>query len=58
LAWRVRDLTSSPTAVSRVAVAAAIPQRDVDDHTSDGYRRGEGGYRHQQPVVGQYRDVG
>ena len=37
--------------------AAAVAHRDVDDHTGDGYRRGERRYGEQQPVVGQYLDV-
>jgi hypothetical protein len=40
-----------------IARPAAVTHRDVDDDARDGDRRGEGGYRKQQAVVGQYLDV-
>jgi hypothetical protein len=44
--------------LGRVARATTVPQRDVDHHTGDGYRRRECRYRKKQVVVGQYLDLG
>jgi hypothetical protein len=44
--------------LGRVALATTVPQRDVDNHTGDGYRRRECRYGEKQAVVGQYLDAG
>jgi hypothetical protein len=44
--------------LGRVALPTTVPQRDVDHHTGDCYRRHECRYRKKQAVVGQYLDLG
>jgi len=41
-----------------VALATTVPQRDIDNHTGDGYRRRECRYREKRAVVGQYLEAG